>query len=117
MATMSTTVTDCSEQKPWQFKPGQSGNPTGRPKGTLSGRSQALAVLDKLMSEAGTLEALESAWRKEFEDNPTKFFRQYVMPLLPQERRDTIQQSEGIMQWTSLAAAFPIPRESEPEII
>lgn len=52
---MNTTVNDCTEQKPWQFRPGQSGNPAGRPKGSVSGRAQ---TLDNFMGETDTQQAL-----------------------------------------------------------
>ncbi|MEM7209571.1 MAG: DUF5681 domain-containing protein [Pseudomonadota bacterium] len=35
-----TESTDNKQSKPWQFKPGQSGNPAGRPKGSRNKFSQ-----------------------------------------------------------------------------
>jgi len=32
--------------KPWQFQPGQSGNPAGKPKGTLSIKARIKKILD-----------------------------------------------------------------------
>jgi hypothetical protein len=43
------TETADGEQKPWRFKPGQSGNPAGRPKGS---RHAALKALDAIGEEA-----------------------------------------------------------------
>jgi hypothetical protein len=37
--------------KPWQFKPGQSGNPGGRPKGTVSLKTYARKYLEGLSEE------------------------------------------------------------------
>lgn len=44
--------------KPYQFKPGQSGNPSGRPKGTVSLKEYAKKYLREL-DDAGKLEFLK----------------------------------------------------------
>lgn len=79
------TVNNSSKQlsKPWQFQPGQSGNPEGRPKDSFTGRHQALIVLDKVMAEAKNKKKLEEKFQQAFDSNPLAFFRTYIMPLLP----------------------------------
>ena len=68
-----------------QFQPGASGNPAGRPKGAVGGRSLALATLDKMLARASNRAALEKALQRNFRDDPVKFFRTMVMPLMPKE--------------------------------
>lgn len=80
-----------------RFKEGNPGGPAGR----KCGRSRALAALDAMLSEGENLEILETALRKNFRENPVRFFRQFVMPLLPQSTRMEIQQS-GPVVWKGL---------------
>jgi len=76
--------------KDTQFKPGWKGGP-GRPK---SGRTQALAILDKLLSEAQNKKVLKDSLQSEFDKDPAKFFRTYGMPLLPKEVN--LEMPEGV---------------------
>ena len=39
------------EEKPWLFKPGQSGNPKGKPKGTFSLKTYAKKYLKEMTDE------------------------------------------------------------------
>lgn len=68
-----------------KFQPGVSGNPNGRPSGTISGRSQALALLDKVLACAETQEKIERALAASVDKDPVQFFRTMIMPLLPRE--------------------------------
>ena len=85
------------------FQPGQSGNPRGRPVGSASGRSKALAALDSLLSEQATLDRMQAAFQAEFNKNPVRFFRQIIMPLLPRDTRLAVFNDPGPVQWKSLA--------------
>lgn len=49
--------------KPWQFKPGQSGNPEGRPKGSVSLKEYARKMLYE-MSEPERMEFLRGVDKK-----------------------------------------------------
>lgn len=48
-------------EKPWQFKPGQSGNPAGKPKGVRHKATQAVQALLEGEIEALTRKAIELA--------------------------------------------------------
>jgi len=65
----------------------------GRPKGALSGRNKALAVLDDMLADAECLEALRADMKKLFMANPTSFFNKIVVPLLPKQA--TASMGEG----------------------
>jgi hypothetical protein len=102
------------------FKPGQSGNPKGRAKGSYGGRIQALAVLDRIMAQAPRKKKLAQALIAEFDKNPVHFFKAIIMPLLPKESKMEVDH-DGIIEWKSLlgdepgetprfdAAGHPIP--------
>ena len=81
-----------------------SGNPTGRPKGTYGGRIQALASLDKLLARKKNQRALILALEKDLHANPVRFFRTVIMPLLPRESRLSFDH-DGVIQWQSLLGA------------
>ena len=90
-----------------QFQPGQSGNPAGRPKGTNSGRMQAVGVLDALLKDAGPLEVLRAGLEKKLEQDPVWFFRRIIMPLLPKEASLHIEH-DGVIEWRLLSNTPPI---------
>ena len=83
------------------FKPGESGNPAGRPKGAGGGRTLALANLDKMLAQSRNQAMLLRAMEEEFKRDPVRFFRTMVMPLLPREAKLAID-NEGVVQWKSL---------------
>ena len=88
------------------FKPGQSGNPAGRPKGTKTGRVHALGELDSLLSEEETLETLRDGFQKALERDPVWFFRRIIMPLLPKEATLSVEH-DGVFEWKMLSDTIP----------
>lgn len=88
------------------FQPGQSGNPRGRPKGTNSGRTQALQVLDSLLAEDGTQQTLEAALRKALERDPYRFFVHIIMPLLPKHAAIQVTDDSPV-RWVSFMDSPP----------
>jgi hypothetical protein len=51
------------EQNPTKFKPGQSGNPAGKPKGTRNATTLALETLLDGQAQTLTQKAIDLAWR------------------------------------------------------
>ena len=56
----------------------------GRPKGS-SGRTKALAVLDGVIGKASNRKVLRESLQQRFDEAPDKFWKEYVVPLLPKE--------------------------------
>ena len=73
----------------------------GRPKGSVSGRRQALAILDEILAEEGSKEAMRQALRQSLLKNPVAFFRNLVTPLLPSEAKLEIDTAGGSVGWKS----------------
>ena len=89
-----------------EFQVGQSGNPTGRPKGSYGGRIQALAGLDKLLARKKNQKALIAALEADLQKDPVRFFKTVIMPLLPKESKLSLD-NDGIVEWKSLLETFP----------
>ena len=93
------------------FQPGQSGNPAGKPKGCVGGRSRALKVLDDMLAKEENLAALEAALQTELHKNPLRFFRTIVMPLLPRDARLEIQNEPQNISWQPLLSVIALENE------
>lgn len=75
-----TDSTDDEQSKPWQFKPGQSGNPAGRPKGSRNKLSEDfLGDMYTTWGEGG-IEAIRQTMR----DKPAEYVK-IVASLMPKE--------------------------------
>jgi hypothetical protein len=93
------------------FKPGQSGNSAGRPRGSGSGRIQAIGVLDRLLSEPEVQTILLEGLRAELIRDPALFFRNFVMPLMPKQAALQPPQ-KGELPWRSLCDTILTPDNS-----
>lgn len=84
---------------PSLFQPGGTPGP-GRPKGSVGGRAQAIALIDSIITENGN--ELRAALEKEFHASPTKFWQKYGFPLVPQSLVAKVETSPGGSPWVSL---------------
>ena len=98
-----TPVSDCSEQtdRPWLFKPGQSGNKAGRPPGA-GGRQRALQILDEVGNREDNAQLLSAAFDAAFKKNPLQFFLKVMAPLLPREALLKVEKAGDCGPWVSL---------------
>ncbi len=87
----------------------------GRPKGSPTGRTRALIALDAMLAEEGTQEALSAAFKAEFAKNPVRFFRRFVMPLLPKQALAMTETAQGSIRWVSFLETFPALTEDAPQ--
>jgi hypothetical protein len=96
-----------------KYQAGQSGNVGGRPKGSVGGRTLALASLDKMLARRKNQRALIAALENELQGNPVRFFRTVIMPLLPREAKLSFDH-DGVIQWKSLLGGEPVAGEINP---
>jgi len=102
--------------KQFAFKPGQSGNPEGRPP---TGRQKALACLEKWLTDNG--DAYMEALGKAAMERPIQFARDVLVPLMPKEMLITSKNVDGKPAvWkfltnvgTGQAGSEPLPIEAE----
>ena len=85
-----------------RFQPGTSGNPAGKPRGLVSGRSKALGALDRIVAREENIEILEAALEGALRKRPLWFFVNIVMPLLPKESRGVLEGGDRVVEWRSL---------------
>ena len=84
-----------------RFGPGNCANPGGRPKGRVGGRTLALQTLDAMLDEDRNQENLRHALQASFDNDPVKFFKQIIMPLMPAEVKMNLVEETGF-SWMSL---------------
>lgn len=65
----------------------QIGNTLGKGRG-VSGRRKTLDVMDKMLSLDGNQEKFRKDLQDEFNKGPLKFWKRYVMPVLPPMTKD-----------------------------
>lgn len=70
-------------------------------KGAKGGRARALLTLDKMLAKHANQSLLAVELQKDFRENPVRFFKTIIMPLLPHEARLAVEQS-GVVGWKSL---------------
>jgi len=90
-----------------QFQPGQSGNPAGKPKGAVSGRTQLVKALDQMLQSDANQQALLDGLQASLTKDPVSFFRTIIMPMLPKEASVNIEHS-GVIEWRLLSNTPPI---------
>ena len=107
------TAPDCSEEKPWRFRTGQSGNPAGRPPGIVGGRVRALQILDQISGNEDNVKLLAAAFETAFRKNPLSFFQRVMKDLIPRESLVKIAAATpNIHRWHTLEDAM---RENEAQ--
>lgn len=90
-----------------QFQPGQSGNPAGKPKGAVSGRSQIVKAVDQMLQSDDNQQALLDGLQASLTKDPVSFFRTIIMPMLPKEASVNIEHN-GVIEWRLLSHTPPI---------
>lgn len=90
--------------KPGQFKTGKDSrrNMGGRP---LCGRSQAIALVDKICAKPKNLKKLEKVLQEHFDKDLLVFFHSIIVPLRPKEAVDALDAEVGYAAMTPAEAA------------
>ena len=77
------------------------GNSQQQQRRSGTGRSQVLAMLDRLLADEKCQQALSAALAAEFQQHPLRFFRTVVRPLLPHDLKLSEARSVA-SEWRSL---------------
>ena len=85
-----------------QFKPGGPPGP-GRPKGSVGGRAQAIALIDQIITDND--DELRAALEKEFHESPVKFWQRYGFPLVPTALVAKVETAPSCGPWITLLEA------------
>ena len=75
-----------------QLLPGSRLNPAGRPAGSGGGIQRTLETLFDFMNEPAVQARIRDALRKEAEEHPFRFARQYILPLTPHKFRKALRE-------------------------
>lgn len=85
--------------EPTRFIPGGAPGP-GRPKGSVSGRAKAIALIDEIITD--NADDLRAALEAEFHNNPTQFWTKYGFPLVPQALVAKVETAPSAGPWVTL---------------
>lgn len=110
---MTTETNNTRDTKTGRFLAGNPGGPGGN---RVCGRTGILRILDKVLEEEGSKEALQDALRDELNKRPIKFFKEIIMPLLPKESKVEMQ-AQGKIVWRSIADSFRTNEKGEVEYV
>lgn len=83
----------------YQFQPGGPGGP-GRPKGSVSGRAKAIALIDEIITE--NADDLRAALLQAFKRNPVAFWTKFGYPLVPQALVAKVETAPSCGPWVDL---------------
>lgn len=85
--------------EPTRFIPGGAPGP-GRPKGSVSGRAKAIALIDEIITD--NADDLRAALLQEFRKNPVRFWTRYGFPLVPQALVAKVETAPSVGPWVTL---------------
>jgi len=74
-----------------QLRPGSVLNPAGRPAGSGGGIRRTLETLFDFMNEPEVQARIRDALRKEAEEHPYRYARQFILPLTPHKFRKELR--------------------------
>ena len=97
-------MSDIDQFEEHKFKAGQSGNPSGKPKGVCGGRVKALGALDRITGKEENIRLIEAALEEALQKKPLWFFMNIVMPLLPKETKGVLEGGDRVIEWRSLVS-------------
>ena len=89
-----------------RFKQGGAPGP-GRPKGSVGGRAQAIALIDSIITENS--DELRAALETEFHKSPVKFWQRFGFPLVPQALVARVETTGAVITWASLLETLKGP--------